>query len=105
MGLVPLYITDREQWLPYAGPGGAKGSLWESMALVMKIEEYPAFLRESNGLAAFASDEAGWAARKAVIRAHRDSHFTYRGVLDHVFRLILDPLAGGSDLQCVYREI
>jgi len=83
LGVVPWYVYDDVEWLPYR-------ALWEEFGYSSSIQGLAQDLARSN------FDDVR---RKQARLAHyHHSHFTYNGVIEQIRRFITDRST--SDLQC-----
>ena len=92
MGLIPIYVYDDAEWLPYRGSGGA--AEWSRFGFSMKLTNISLAAASLPEI----TDEA-LAAMRTAVRAVRESHFTYDGVMEQIIGFIRNGTAG-SDLRC-----
>jgi hypothetical protein len=102
MGLIPVYIWDDLEWLPYrppAFPAPRPPSVWDDIAFSMHVSHFPAFVRDTLPL--LAADPALHARMTAAIAAAVPRYFTYEAVIRHVLAFLRDPRS--SELHCAAR--
>lgn len=90
LGIVPIYVWDDVEWLPYRGSENAD---WDNFALSVNardVNKIPGMLRSLRNTI---ED------KRAKLRQLRDSHFTYKGVLRQI-ELFLKGGEASSDLRC-----
>lgn len=90
LGVVPIYVWDDVEWLPYRG---SKNADWDSFALsvnVKNVRELPQTLT---------TQRASIERKRAKVRELRESHFTYDGVLNQI-ELFMRGGEALSDLRC-----
>ena len=91
MGLVPVYVYDAREWLPYRG---SKAADFTRFGYVFSAAE----IAEIATLAHRVSDEELDQKRLELLQL-RESHFTAEGTLEQIIRWLQD--AASSDLSCV----
>ncbi|KAL1503364.1 hypothetical protein AB1Y20_011416 [Prymnesium parvum] len=99
MGLLPVYVWDDHEWLPYRGSARAD---FEQFGFSVRVGTFKA---RAAAIWAAAGSEAQLAARREKALALRASHFTFEGVLEQIGRLLAHGTSGerGSDLRCLRR--
>eukprot|EP00966_Prymnesium_polylepis_P087465 2023774-Prymnesium_polylepis.1 len=98
LGLLPVYVWDDSEWVPYRG---TRADLTR-FGFSVRLGEFRHRLDEVFA----AATPIEVARRRKVVRELRESHFTYAGVLDQITRLFLHGTSSGplaSDLRCQSR--
>ena len=97
LGVVPIYVWDDVEWLPYRGSENAD---WDKYAVsvnardVSKIPQIVKRLLEDEDVENNVEDKL------KKLTELRESHFTYKGVMDQIAKFMI----GGesqSDLRCI----
>lgn len=93
LGVIPIYVWDDVEWLPYRGSDNAD---WDSFAISVNardVSKIPKMLKR------LLEDEDVEDKQKRL-KELRESHFTYRGVIDQIAKFMIGGEAL-SDLRCI----
>jgi len=95
LGRLPVYLYDDVAWVPYRG---SRACVAASIGFSVRFDEFVAWCNGTLARALRAQDLSSLRGKLARLRAARDSHYTYAGVVREVRRFLQDPLS--SDLRC-----
>jgi hypothetical protein len=121
LGVPPVYVYSGLPWLPYHPPTRALGAgwcaapaaaaaanpprphreahlSWERVAHVVELGALGEWAARELPRAAAAGGRGAWEAAREEMARVRESHFTYEGVMRHIFRWLADP--SESELYC-----
>jgi len=91
IGVVPIYVWDDVEWLPYRGSEAAD---WDNFAVSVNANEVHTIPDRLTQLRSTIEE------KREKLRKLRDSHFTYSGLL-HQIELFLVGGEALSDLRCI----
>lgn len=95
MGLLPVYVWDDHEWLPYKGSPAEFDSYGFSVRL-------GSFKQRAKHIWRVASHPAELTRRRRRVLSLRRSHFTFEGVIE-LIELLLANGTAASDLRCLAR--
>ena len=97
MGMVPVYVWDDFEWLPYHSTHAS----WSNFGFSVRVGSFAEHAPELWA----ASNTVELQRRRDKLLSLRESHFTYNGVMSQIAHLLVNGTSGegSSDLRCSHR--